>query len=369
MNNSFFMKCRNLLLCIPILFCLVSCGNEDLDDLFQVTEADLIAEDSELFSLLGRVTTDDPAATNVTCIDFLYSFTVVIYNENIDIQSTVIVTDDAQFSDVLGMVSEGQYINVSFPISSVLDDGTSLVINDKDELRAAIDACIEEEQQETIGNGTSILVECVWEVQLPDDIGYSIYTDAVFQVANDGIVVFYYRGEAYNGTWILYFIEDELHININLDTEEEVGEDWNFDWKVNEITNQVIDIEIDEETHFILEKECEPNAYCTTLVFEECEEEDTPEEAFFTLENYIDCIIVIAAPQPEVDVMGELPDPINWQVTFYTSEANANAGTNPIATDTAILTNVRELYVRIENPQTMEFITRIITLQPVICEE
>lgn len=77
-----------------------------------------------------------------------------------------------------------------------------------------------------------------------------------FCVNPDGIVVFYYRGETYAGTWVLFFFEDKLQININLNTEKVVGEDWNFDWKVNLITNQLIDFEIDEDTRFILQKEC-----------------------------------------------------------------------------------------------------------------
>ncbi|MFC4634205.1 hypothetical protein ACFO3O_09825 [Dokdonia ponticola] len=363
------MKFRNFLLGICVLFCLTSCENEDIDDLFQITEADLIAEESDLFSLLDRITTDDPSATDVTCIDFIYSFTVVIYNEDVDLQSSRVVNNDAEFSEVLGLVSEGQFINVSFPISSTLADGTSLVIANKDELRAAIDACIEEEQIQAVGNGTDILIECVWEVQIPDDVIFSTYTDAVFRVNPDGIVVFYYRGETYGGTWILYFIEDELHININLDTEEVVGEDWNFDWKVNLITNQIIDFQIDEDTRFILQKECEEENYCTTLFFEECELEEIPGIASFILENYIECIIVMAAPQPEVNEMGELPDPIDWILTFYNTQEDADASVNSIPTDVAIETDFQEVFVRIENPETLEFTTTLITLLSEACEE
>lgn len=363
------MKFKNFLLGICVIFCFVSCGNEDLDDFLLLTEADLIAEDSDLFSLLDRVTTDDPNATDVTCIDFIYSFTVIIYNEDIELQSSVIVNNDEEFSNVLDAVGEGQFINVSFPITSTLDDGTTLEINDKDELKAAIDACIEEEQQMTIGNATATAMECVWEVQIPEDVVYSTYIDAVFKLSGGGVVEFFYRGDVYDGTWIFYFIEDELHMNINLDTEEIVGEDWNFDWKVLSVSNATITIENDMDARFILDRECEAGEYCTTLLFEECEEENTPGIASFTLENYIECIIVIAAPQPEVDDMGELEDPIDWQITFHDTQEDADVNVNPIPVDVAILTDFRELYVRIENPVSLEFITTVITLQSMECEE
>lgn len=95
---------------------MASCEYEEIDDLFQITEADLIAENSDLFSLLDRIATNDPSATDVTCIDFIYSFTVLIYNQDIDFQSSRIVNNDAEFSEVLGLVGYRQYINVSFPI-------------------------------------------------------------------------------------------------------------------------------------------------------------------------------------------------------------------------------------------------------------
>ncbi|MEP0265854.1 hypothetical protein [Dokdonia sp.] len=363
------MKLRNIILGICAVFCLVSCGDEDLDDLFQITEVDLIAEDSDLFSLLDRVTTDDPSATDITCIDFIYSFTVIIYNEDIELVSSQIVSSDEAFSNILGTVEDGQFINVSFPITSTLEDGTSFEIADKDELRAAIDACVEEEQLTIIGTSTATAMECVWEVQIPDDVLFSTYTDAVFKLINAGVVEFFYRGDLYHGTWIFYFIEDELHININLDTEEVVGEDWNFDWKVNAINNAIIDIEIDDETRFILEKECESGAYCTTLTFEECELEDSPGMSSFILDDYKECIVIIAAPQPELDAMGELPDPIDWQITFYQTQEDADTNVNAILSDVAIETDMQEVYVRIEDPNTQEFTTTLITLLSIECEE
>ncbi len=364
------MKLRNIILGICIVFCLLSCRNEDLDDLVQVTEADLIAEDSDLFYLLDRVTTDDPNATDITCIDFIYSFTVVIYNEDIELESQEVVSNDQEFNNILESVEDGQYINVSFPISSTLEDGTSFEIANKDELQAAIDACIDEEQEQIIGNGTIVLTTpCVWEVQIPEDAIYSTYIDAVFMISDEGIVDFFYRGELYHGTWILYFIEDELHININLDTEEMVGIDWNFDWKVNTINNAIIDIEINDETRFILEKECEPEEFCTTLTFEECEFEETSGISSFILENYKECIVIIAAPQPEVDVMGELLDPIDWVITFYMTQEDAETNVNVIPSDVIIETNMQEVYVRIEDPNTQEFTITTITLLSVECEE
>ncbi len=363
------MKYRNIILGILISFLIVSCNNEDVDDFLQITEADLIAEGSDLFSLISQVTDDDPNDGEITCIDFIYAFTVVVYSDDIDLEYSEIVSNDQEFSDLLGSIEEGQYVGISFPIRSTLDDGTTFEVNDKDELKEAIDACKEEEQQEIIGTCTNLLLECVWEVQIPDDVIFSTYTDAVFDVNNDGTVAFYYRGDLYEGTWIVYFIEDQLHININLDDDGDVGLDWNFDWKTVIVDNATMNIRVDEDTRFVLKKECEEENYCTTLDFEVCELEENPGVAEYVLQDYEACIIIIAAPQPELDAMGELPDAIEWELTFYTTQEDADTGVNPIAADVPLTTDTQEIYVRITDPLTQEFYTTVITFTAVTCEE
>ena len=80
--RSFF-----LLLCSVLL--VLGCENEDIDDnLFFTT--DLIAKESELYELLNEVTEND---TDLTCIQFIYSFTVVIANENMQQETTQIVNN------------------------------------------------------------------------------------------------------------------------------------------------------------------------------------------------------------------------------------------------------------------------------------
>ena len=166
--------------------------NEDVDDLFTATNtADLIAEDSELFELLERATSDDDASElkPITCIRFIYSFTVVIYLENYELERSQIVNNDAEFSALLGEVGEGQFVGVSFPITSQLEDGSTFEVNNKDELKAAIDACVIQEQEGIIGECEGLLQSCVWEVQLPAGAtDYDTYENAVFDVAEDGTV-------------------------------------------------------------------------------------------------------------------------------------------------------------------------------------
>ena len=364
------MRIKSIFLFLVVSI-FISCSNEDVDDNFEVVNTvDLIAQDSDLFDLMDRMTTDDPEIGKVVCIKFLYNFTAVLYNENSELQLTQVIHSDEEFSEFLGSVPEGTYINVSFPITGVLEDGTQIEITDKDELKENIDSCIEEEQEGIIGYCEGLLQECVWEVQIPSDGLPSVYENAVFDVADDGTVDFYHRGERYRGTWIVYFIEFELHININLDDSGPIGTNWNFDWKTEILSDLAMDIINDDGDHFLLQQECDSDDYCTTLVFEECELEQSSGIADFILENYLECIDIIAAPLPDDNAQAGDTE-IDYIFTFYETLINAEEALNPLDA-TIVYNNIfnpQELYVRIEHPDTQEFVIVTITLSAIDCEE
>ncbi|MFT6601482.1 MAG: hypothetical protein ACJAZZ_000613 [Dokdonia donghaensis] len=362
------MKLSHIILSIFALLVFASCDNEDVDDLNQTTTADLIAEESNLFDLLDQVVKDDPNEVDITCIDFIYSFIVIVYNEDLQIISSQTVSNDGEFSTILSNIEANQFINVSFPITSELEDGTTFQVNNKEELEAAILACKAEEEEELINECTGLFLECVWEVALPDDVAFSTYTNAVFDNEDDGTTDLYYRGVSYNGTWTVYLIEGELHININLQGEGDVQSAWNFDWKTVIQSNDTMTITNDEGVSFVLNKECDEANYCKTLDFESCIIDG---ESSFTLSDYDDCVIIIAAPQQEVDeVTGEVSPLVEWGITYYDSQSDADAAINILADQYIIsaTAGTQVVYARIENPETLEYTVATINLIPEDCE-
>ena len=362
------MKLSHIILSIFALLVFASCDNEDVDDLSQITTADLIAEESNLFNLIDRIVTDDPDAREVTCIDFVYSFVVIEYNEDLQIISSQTVSNDSEFASLLISIEENHFINVSFPITSQLEDGTTFEVANKEELEEAIIACKAEEEQQLIESGTELLLECVWEVMLPEDEVFNTYTNAVFDNGNEGLTEFYYRGESYNGTWIVFAIEGEVHVNINLQGDGDVQSDWNFDWKLIVDSNNSFTIENDEGVSFVLNKECDEADYCKTLDFESCIIDG---EASFTLSDYDDCVVIIAAPQQEVDeVTGEVSPLVEWGISYYDSQSDADAAINVLADQyiTGATAGTQVVYARIENPDTLEYTVATINLIPEDCE-
>lgn len=371
------MKIKGLLF---LCFCLLgfnSCNNEDVDDLLKADVTDLIAEDSELFGLLERATTpiEESDLKPITCIRFIYSFTVVIYDENTQFETSQIVSNDAEFSALLGSVPEGKYVSVSFPITSQLEDGSTFQVNNQEELKEAIDACVQEEQDEIAGQCEGLLQTCVWEVQLAEgNTAFDTYENAVFDVDADGTVDFYHRGARYDGTWTVYFIEDELHININLDDDYPTDPynteaDWNFDWKTVIVDAETMNIQIDGGKNYVLKQRCDAADYCTTFSFVECEGLDTPDFAEFILENYIECIDIMGSPEPIEDSAPGMDDDIDYIFTFHLSEADADTNVNALDATMPYtnITNPEEIFVRIEHPDTQEYLIVVISLVVITC--
>ena len=145
--------------------------------------------------------------------------------------------------------------------------------------------------------------------------------NAVFDVANDGTFKFYNNGELHEGTWIVYFIEDELHTNVAFDETGMTADDWNFDWKTEILPNNVMTF-TNPTISFTLTQECDEENYCTELIFSECETIDGSGISEFIFEDYIPCIL-------QIEDLEELAT--DDTIAFYETEMDANNETNPLS--------------------------------------
>jgi hypothetical protein len=345
-----------IILCAFVGFLTFSCS--DLDDNEEVGTVDienLIQKESELFGLIERVAETD-TQDEITCIKFIYSFTLLEFNTSLLPVAQHVVSSDPQFSSILDGIAAGNSIGISFPIQSILDNGDEFLIQNKDELKQAIDDCILVQQDQIAGNCRLVQEECVWIVSHTDT--EDTYENAVFDIASDGTLKFYNNGIEYEGARIVYFIEDELHTNITINDMDMTGLDWNFDWKTEVLSNDEMTFTNDAGT-FLLTKECDEEDYCTTLVFVECEGIDGSEVSEFIFEDYIPCII-------QLNDLEELT--IDDTIAFYESEEDANNQNNPLSqTSYQNTASVQIIYVRIDYAMSTDFILIPIEIQSISC--
>lgn len=253
-----------------------------------------ISKQDALYGYLGLVAQDSSAEpiAEVGCIALIYPFVLFRYDNEQRYMDQVSVQGNADFAALLDTLEADHSIGLSYPISGILDDGTTIVVENNEQLQKSLETCIEEELELIIGTCNAIVEDCIWKVaqSVPEE---SPYIDSFFTLDEDGSMIFSILQpseeeqelpeneipayETKVGTWIFYFIGADLHLNMHFgpleisDTGEiisgqEVKQDWNFDWKINHITENRIEIENEQGTEYTLEKECEE------------EREDTPIE-------------------------------------------------------------------------------------------
>lgn len=243
---------------ILILFGFNSCV--DIDDIdTDVVSKEVITKDSDLFQLISKVTkVGDNPTEHIVCLDFIYPFRVLIYDTNRNVVGSKVLIGDIQFSDFLAGLNSDQSISISYPIRTTLADGTVFSVTNNSELKLAIDSCSKEDIVNYCsglfgGCNCSELI-CVWKI--PYTIGGdNKYTTGFFESNGDGTLHFTDNDVTYNGTWVFLFVDNKLHININLEGSSLVAQDWNIDSEI-EVTSDEIRIK-SVPKNIVLRRSCQ----------------------------------------------------------------------------------------------------------------
>ena len=225
---------RTCAIFLLLIFSASSC-NSDFDDNISaanpVATAEIIKQDSDLFTLIAKVTTPaENILDEIVCIDFLYPVSLQVYDEGLNVIGIKILANDTEFSTFLGALPENQSLSISYPISTALADGSIFSVNNNSELKLAIDSCSQYDIIYYLNSWFGPTTQCVWKV--PYAVGTdNTYVGGVFETNQDGTLKFTFKGLSYNGTWNFFFLNGELHMNINLEGNSAVAVNWNIDCK------------------------------------------------------------------------------------------------------------------------------------------
>ncbi|WP_047551063.1 hypothetical protein [Psychroserpens sp. Hel_I_66] len=353
-----------LKLSILALFIFLSSCSYDQDDNLSATididSVEVIRSDSDLYDNVKGITNDEARPDeSIACIDFIYPLTLFIFDDSDVYVSTNFILDDEQFSSILGNLEIDYSTSISFPITGTLESGEEIIINTTEELKVAIDNCLNEE----------ILMECNTFIQnCPLKIGYS-YNDenpylGGYFYQNYGFTSLNLEDELLFGSWSPLFIENELHINISIIDDTEIGAFFNFDWKVTYLDENTLQL-TNQDRELILNRRCDLNfTDCGNFSFEECELEQGEGVSEFIFDDYSECIF------DTLELDDELP------ILFYETEDDAQLEINPIVSSEVYLNSEenQSIYVRIndfgieEDTEDDEFYIAIINLQSISCD-
>lgn len=316
-------------------FFLISCENEPYD-LFSNLQK--INSDSSLFNSIKTISTNDDK-TEPVCVIFIYPFNIYTFDDNSEVVDRKIVNNNVEFVNLLGQTEEiNGAIGLSYPISSKLEDGSTLIIGDNAELKETIEACIE---TEIIGNCNDILEEenCIWTINSLTE--NKEYNNSLLDFYQDGTGIFYHEGDAYRTSWVSLFIEEKLHINIHLEGESQTAQDWNFDWEATIIDDATIEITNQDKKHTI-KKQCAVENSCDYVEFRKCALKGFDDKAEFMLDEYKECIVSL---QENINTGAE--------VTFFNTYSDAEEEQNILGSSAYTnTTNPQLVFAKIKNSET-----------------
>merc|ERR1712137_1290055 len=128
---------------------MMSCQNEETE-IINPSNNDIIEGDSVAANLMARMATNDGSVDNIidyaNCLEVVLPVTVTANGITITIQS---VADYSQLENILdAFTNDDDAVDITFPITVILNDYTEIVITSQQQLEALIDDCVGENEDD-----------------------------------------------------------------------------------------------------------------------------------------------------------------------------------------------------------------------------
>jgi len=225
-----------------------------MDDYTEVVINNQAELNAAAFSCPDQSNGDD----DIECIDIQYPITAFIYNQNNELIDTILIHNDEELFDFLEDIDVNTIVTFDFPITVILWDGTTVQINNFNELESviisAIDACDEDDNNDpddddcngcTTQQLEDLLTNCTdWMVdklERNDNDLEDIYVGYLFNFDAAGTLTVDYTGTISNGTWSSS--GDGNNISVVIDIPD--LPDFNDTWNLHEIEQQAGENKVD----------------------------------------------------------------------------------------------------------------------------
>ncbi len=245
----------------------------------------------ELENYVDECGAENEMDDDIECVDFVYPITFSIFDAANELTDTISVENDEQFYLFLHDMNESDIVQINFPISVVLADGTEKIIENMNQLEDVIDGakdmCNEDDNNDyndddcincTVEQITEMLLTCSWipdVVKINGQDNSEQYVNFLFTFNEDGTVIAENNGNQIQGTWVIDQTDNGILVKINF----EGLTDFSFNWKLHEYNEDHSEIDFTlEENKLTLEKVCLEDK---TLL------EDTLNEGTWLVANFI----------------------------------------------------------------------------------
>ena len=205
----------------------------------------------ELLALIAQCPGENADDDDIECIDFEYPITASIFNENNDLIDTIVINNDNDMYDFIDDLDDYAAVTISFPITVILADGTSMTINNISELETAIenadDSCDEDDDNDyndddcdncTTDDLEAIFASCMnWyvdEFEVNDNHIEDQFNGYIFNFASDGSITVTENSNTITGTWSVSGSGNNIDFTIDIPDLP----DFNGTWDLHEIEQE-----------------------------------------------------------------------------------------------------------------------------------
>jgi hypothetical protein len=229
------------------LILLSSCEDEKYEAAPEETK-DIIKKSNPIYDLLETVVNAEGDPVNsAVCVKFIYSFQLLVYNQNDQVVNQITMSSNSQFSNLLQNLPTGQSISISYPIQTLFPDGTIFSVTNNEQLKMALNQCSKENLLEYCKGIFGNSGPCSWKIPFIDEQNNE-YAGGVFTANESGTINFYHLNQNYLGTWTFLIVGNNLYLNINLEGNSNVSNYWNHNYEIIALS----DIEIKIKSNNII---------------------------------------------------------------------------------------------------------------------
>ncbi len=212
---------------------------------------------------------------DIECIDIKYPITASIFNANNELIDTITISSDQELYQFLDNLEDDDIVNVDFPVTLILSDGTEVSVSNLDQLEDVIDDaeddCDEDDDYDYNDDDcdncsteqlTDFLTNCDgWMV---DDIrrnGMDLedqYEGYTFTFDTDGTITVDTGSESISGTWESSGAGNNIIVTISIPDLT----DFNGDWMLHEVEQEegevIVELELENDDELEFLSNCNP---------------------------------------------------------------------------------------------------------------
>ena len=177
----------------------------------------------ELLALIAQCPGENSDDDDIECIDFQYPISASIFNENNDLIDTIVINNDYDMHEFIEDLDDYAAVTISFPITVILADGTTMTINSISELQSVI--------ENADNNCADWIVD---EFELNDNHLEDQYIGYVFNFNSDGTITITENSNTISGTWSASGSGNSIDFVIDIPSLP----DFNGTWNLHEIEQE-----------------------------------------------------------------------------------------------------------------------------------